>query len=376
MDMKAVDLGYTANGRELPIQHGSSGGLVGRFPTWINDPIQREGKRMAGERFGYVRVSSLDQNPERQLDGVQVDRMFLDRASGKDTARPQFEDLLTYARTGDIVVVHSMDRLARNLSDLLWLVQDFTSRGVKIEFMKEGLTFSGDDSPVAMMILSVIGAIAEFERSLIRERQREGIAKAKERGMYKGRQPSLTPEQVALVQEMAVAQTSVAKLARKFGVYRSTIYSILKAERPTPRPSSKPLRKPFVPDVVMEISVDGPQIYKRRRQYSSYSPVRLGTDLGAWHFAGQPENGATPMILQMVHQLRHRPQEALRLSVASRAPGKGPVRRECIATYFKSIGRYIRWRATLPRAAPGVQGNLSFILLPRSPPLRVVFHRG
>ena len=136
---------------------------------------------MHGQRIGYIRVSSFDQNPERQLEQVQVDKVFTDKASGKDTQRPELDTLLSFVREGDTVVVHSMDRLARNLDDLRRLVQKLTKRGVRIEFVKESLTFTGEDSPMANLMLSVMGAFAEFERALIRERQREGIALAKQR---------------------------------------------------------------------------------------------------------------------------------------------------------------------------------------------------
>jgi DNA invertase Pin-like site-specific DNA recombinase len=117
-----------------------------------------------------------------------------DKASGKDVNRPQLDAMLTFAREGDTVVVHSMDRLARNLDDLRKLVQSLTKRGIRIEFVKESLTFSGEDSPMANLMLSVMGAFAEFERALIRERQREGIAIARQRGAYRGRKRSLSDE--------------------------------------------------------------------------------------------------------------------------------------------------------------------------------------
>ena len=131
---------------------------------------------MPGQRIGYVRVSSFDQNPERQLENVSLNKVFTDKASGKDTKRPELEALLAFVREGDTVVVHSMDRLARNLDDLRRLVQMLTKRGIRIEFVKEGLHFTGEDSPMANLLLSVMGAFAEFERALIRERQREGLA--------------------------------------------------------------------------------------------------------------------------------------------------------------------------------------------------------
>lgn len=116
---------------------------------------------MHGQRIGYVRVSSFDQNPERQLEQIQVDKVFTDKASGKDTRRPELERLLAFVREGDTVVVHSMDRLARNLDDLRRLVQGLTQRGVRIEFLKEHLTFTGEDSPMANLMLSVMGALLQ-----------------------------------------------------------------------------------------------------------------------------------------------------------------------------------------------------------------------
>ena len=183
---------------------------------------------MQGQRIGYVRVSSFDQNPERQLEGVQVARVFTDKASGKDTQRPELDSLLAFVREGDTVVVHSMDRLARNLDDLRRLVQKLTRRGVRIEFVKECLTFTGEDSPMANLMLSVMGAFAEFERALIRERQREGIALAKQRGAYRGRKKALSPERAAELLQRVKAGEQKAKLAREFGISRETLYQYLR----------------------------------------------------------------------------------------------------------------------------------------------------
>ena len=188
---------------------------------------------MRGQRIGYVRVSSFDQNPERQLDQVQVDKLFTDKASGKDTQRPQLDALLSFAREGDTVVVHSMDRLARNLDDLRRLVQTLTKRGIRIEFVKECLSFTGEDSPMANLLLSVMGAFAEFERALIGERQREGIALAKQRGAYRGRQKALVDNQVVELRRRAGAGEPKATLAREFGISRETLYQYLKVG-PTP----------------------------------------------------------------------------------------------------------------------------------------------
>lgn len=183
---------------------------------------------MPGQRIGYIRVSSLDQNPERQLEHTTVERVFTDKASGKDTQRPALDMLLAFVREGDTVVVHSMDRLARNLDDLRRIVQTLTRRGIRIEFVKEGLVFTGEDSPMAQLMLSVMGAFAEFERSLIRERQREGIALAKQRGAYKGRKKALRPAQVAELKQRAAAGEAKTHLAREFGISRETLYQYLK----------------------------------------------------------------------------------------------------------------------------------------------------
>ena len=187
---------------------------------------------MQGQRIGYVRVSSFEQNPQRQLEQVPVDRIFTDKASGKDAQRPELESLLAFVREGDTVVVHSMDRLARNLDDLRRLVQKLVKRGIHIEFIKEHLTFTGEDSPMATLMLSVMGAFAEFERSLIRERQREGIALAKQRGAYRGRKKSLPPERIAEARRRVAAGEAKARVARDFGISRETLYTYLAAADP------------------------------------------------------------------------------------------------------------------------------------------------
>jgi len=183
---------------------------------------------MDGQRIGYVRVSSFEQNPDRQLEAVSVARTFTDKASGKDTKRPELDQLLAFVREGDTVVVHSMDRLARNLDDLRRIVQDLTRRGVRIEFVKECLTFTGEDSPMANLMLSVMGAFAEFERALLRERQREGITLAKQRGAYRGRKPALNSEQIIEVKRRIAAGEQKAQVARDMGISRETVYQYLR----------------------------------------------------------------------------------------------------------------------------------------------------
>jgi DNA invertase Pin-like site-specific DNA recombinase len=182
---------------------------------------------MKGQRVGYIRVSTFDQNTERQLDGVALDKVFIDKASGKDIHRPEFTRLLDFVREGDIVVVHSMDRLARNLDDLRSIVSSLTKQGILVEFVKEKLTFTGQDSPMSNLLLSVMGAFAEFERSLIRERQLEGIAIAKTKGVYKGRKKSLNLEQIETMKMLIDQGVPKTRVADELGISRETLYKYL-----------------------------------------------------------------------------------------------------------------------------------------------------
>ena len=179
------------------------------------------------KRVGYRRVSSVDQSTERQLEGIQLDKVFTDKASGKDTNRPQLQAALEYLREGDLLLAHSMDRLARSLDGLRKIVLDLTSRGVHVQFVKENLTFTGEDSPMSNLLLSLLGAVAEFERSLIRERQREGIELAKKKGVYKGRKPSLTKVQVAEIRKRVKAGEKKAALAAEYRISRQTLYTAI-----------------------------------------------------------------------------------------------------------------------------------------------------
>jgi DNA invertase Pin-like site-specific DNA recombinase len=184
--------------------------------------------RRTDKRVGYVRVSSVDQNEARQLDGVELDKVFTDKASGKDTKRPQLQACLDYLREGDELIVHSMDRLARNVEDLLRTVRTLNEKGISVQFVKENLTFNGQDSSMANLLLPILGAVAQFERNLLRERQREGIAIAKRNGVYKGRKPNLSPAQALNLVSRAATEPKAA-LAREFGISRVTLYQYLKA---------------------------------------------------------------------------------------------------------------------------------------------------
>jgi len=180
--------------------------------------------RRGGKRVGYIRVSSVDQNEARQLDGIELDKVFTDKASGKDTKRPQLKACFDYLRDGDVLLVHSMDRLTRNLDDLRKLVFSLTDASATVEFVKEGLTFTDERDAMSKLMLSIMGAVAEFERSLLRERQREGIAIAKKKGVYKGRKKSLSDERAAELRRRVAAGERKAALAREFGISRETVY--------------------------------------------------------------------------------------------------------------------------------------------------------
>ena len=185
---------------------------------------------MTSQRIGYIRVSSLDQNAERQLDGIHLDKVFTDKASGKDTNRPQLQAALNHVRAGDTLVVHSMDRLARNVEDMLRLVREMNDRGVSVEFIKENMSFTaGSDDPRSTLMFTMLSAFAQFERSLIKERQREGIALAKAKGtVYKGRKPALNAERIAQLREQAAAGANRTKLAKEFGISRETLYQYIR----------------------------------------------------------------------------------------------------------------------------------------------------
>lgn len=153
-------------------------------------PIQPETKE--GETVAYARVSTADQKTDRQLSvlmELMPSKIFEEKISGKNTDRPELNAMIDYVRDGDTVIVHSLDRLARSLPDLRSLIETLNQKGVTIRFIKNDLTFKADSKADAasLLMLNILGAIAEFERELIKERQREGVERAKAKGVYKGR---------------------------------------------------------------------------------------------------------------------------------------------------------------------------------------------
>lgn len=176
---------------------------------------------------GYVRVSSIDQNTERQLDSLKLDKIFIDKCSGKDVNRPQLKLCLEYLREGDTLCVHSMDRLSRSLVDLLALVKNMNDKKIIIKFVKENLEFAGNINPMSELMMNIMGAVAQFERSMILERQREGIAIAKAKGLYKGRKPSLSQDQIIELKNMVAERYSKVEIAKKFKISRKSVYTYL-----------------------------------------------------------------------------------------------------------------------------------------------------
>ncbi len=188
--------------------------------------------QVQGQTVAYVRVSSTDQNPARQVAAIgEVQETFTDMISGGSRAeRNALTTMLRHVRRGDTVRVASMDRLARSVVDLAQLVTELTGRGVRVEFVAERLAFEpGGEDPFATFQLHLLGAVAQLERSLIRERQREGIAIAKTNGVYRGRVRKLTPEHVTEATRLAAAGVPKAKIARDLGCSRRVLYDALTA---------------------------------------------------------------------------------------------------------------------------------------------------
>lgn len=181
-------------------------------------------------KVGYARVSSRDQNLDRQMSQLEAagcSKIFTEKLSGASSDRPELHAALDYLRPGETFVVASMDRLARNTVDLLNLVRSATERGAYVEFLSEHLTFGPEEEAIPSLMLGILGSIAQFEGMLIRERQAQGIAKAKERGVYKGRSKSLGTEEIQTLTELASLGVSKAEIGRRLGISRATVYRYL-----------------------------------------------------------------------------------------------------------------------------------------------------
>ena len=189
--------------------------------------MEQEEKEFVGQIVGYARVSTLEQNVARQLEALEVecDKIFVEKVSAAKTSnRPQFQEMLRYLRDGDILQVTSADRLARSTRDLLDIVQSLKDRGVQVEFLDNPAL--NTDTPQGEFMLTILAAVAQLERSIIRERQAEGIAIARAKGKY-DRAPKLSPEQAREVRRLDALGVPKTAIARKMGCSRHTIYSVL-----------------------------------------------------------------------------------------------------------------------------------------------------
>lgn len=180
----------------------------------------------------YYRVSSVDQNIDRQIEGmahIKGEESFTDHCSGGDRDRPAFKECLRYLRKGDMLNVYSIDRLARDMRDLLNIVHELQEQQIGITFHKENLVFTstGGHDPFQKMMLQMLGAAAEFEKSMINERQREGIAAAKAKGKQMGR-PAVDPAVLEKARALKAEGMAMAKIAKEVGLGRSTLYRLLK----------------------------------------------------------------------------------------------------------------------------------------------------
>lgn len=202
---------------------------------------------MTGKRIGYRRTSTVDQNTARQLEGVSLDKVFTDQLSGKDRNRPQLKLCMEFLREGDTLIVHSLDRLGRNVRDLLDIVGELTAKGVTVSFLHPALSFSGDDSPINKLLFLLLAGFAEMERSLILERQKEGVAIAKRcvtcgktreehksqthsfASRYAGRAPAIRAGngKLAELTRLTTEGLSIAEIARRLNVSRQTVYAHL-----------------------------------------------------------------------------------------------------------------------------------------------------
>ena len=192
--------------------------------------MEKEKKIPAGQNIGYIRVSSSDQNPDRQLADYELDDRYIDKCSGSTTNRPGFQSCMKYMRRGDTLHVHSIDRLARNMADLLAIVDDLLERDISLQFHKENLFFeAGKVSPMQTMMLQLMGSFAEFERNLIRERQREGIEAARKAGKRLGPKPKLTDQQKQeLIDQCNQPGANKKAIAKDWCISRQTLYVILR----------------------------------------------------------------------------------------------------------------------------------------------------
>lgn len=176
-------------------------------------------------QIGYIRVSTVEQNTERQLLNLKLDKVFTDKCSGKDTNRPALKHLIEYTREGDVIHCHDISRMARSTEDLLRLVKEFTAKNITLKFHKESLTFDGTNNPMQQLMLTMLGGIYQFERAMILERQREGIVIAKAKGKYRGKQ--VNQQLHNQIRELYARGVNKTQIAKQLGCVRATVYKAL-----------------------------------------------------------------------------------------------------------------------------------------------------
>ena len=180
-------------------------------------------------QFCYKRVSTTDQNLDRQLVEVECDLEYVEKVSAKDTNRPQLQAMLQNLRADDVVHVHELSRLGRSVKDLLELVEQITAAGATVKFHKENLEFKGrDKDPFQALMLNLLSSIAQFERELLLSRQREGIAIAKAKGKYKGKQSKFTAADIERIKAEFDETDNKSKLAERYGITRAYLYELVK----------------------------------------------------------------------------------------------------------------------------------------------------
>lgn len=178
------------------------------------------------KQLGYIRVSSVDQNSSRQLDGIHLDKVFTDKMTGSARDRPQLDALIDYARDGDVLHIHSIDRLARDLRHLQEIVSLLVGNGVTVQFHAESLTFNGNDNAMNTLLLQVMGAFAQFERTMIKSRQREGLLKAKQLGKHCGR-PTIDYKRRDEAIQLCKQGMNISQIAKTMNLSRPSIKKLL-----------------------------------------------------------------------------------------------------------------------------------------------------
>ena len=183
---------------------------------------------MKGQNVGYIRVSTEIQNTDRQLIDVELDVTFEEKLSGKNIDRPELKRCIAHLRVGDVLHIHSIDRLARSLKDLQEIVQTLTSKGVTIKFHKENMVFEGNNNPMQILMFQMLGAFAEFERNLINSRCSEGRIEAKKKGVKFGAPEKLDEKQIEELKRMIGGGTNISSVAKHFNISRPTVYKMIK----------------------------------------------------------------------------------------------------------------------------------------------------